>query len=230
MWLHCSYEPVSLYSLKLSTATSSGGKTLLAPTPYAFKMALLDVAFRLHGATQVEALWPRIRDLQVAYRPPRLVVVSNVFTRVLKPDRTPTPGAGPFARTIGYREYVHFGGRLGLALGSDDDSPAWLTPLAAAVSYLGKRGGFLQLASPPETSEHLAPEYVRLNPSSPEPFRVDGVLQILDDCGPALTLEQASVYTSGRVRLGRERVQHHVVLPYRLVRASKSYKLYEVLD
>jgi len=157
--------------------------------------------------------------------------VNNVFTRILKPDRHPAPGAGPFARTIGYREYVHFDGLLGLALRPhDDDSPEWLTPLAAAVSYLGKRGGFVQLVAPPEAKEGVLADHVRLNPPSPEPFRVDGVLQILDDCGPTMTLEHADVYSSKRVRLGRERIQHHIVLPYRLARASKSYTLYERVD
>ena len=47
MWLIAEYEAVTLFSLKLSTATSSGGKTLLVPTPYALKMALLGVVFHL---------------------------------------------------------------------------------------------------------------------------------------------------------------------------------------
>ena len=46
MWLIAEYQPVSLFSLKNSLATSSGGKSLLVPTPYAFKMALLDAACR----------------------------------------------------------------------------------------------------------------------------------------------------------------------------------------
>ncbi len=60
MWLHCSYEPVSLYSLKLSAATSSGGKTLLAPSPYAVKMALLEtVAADSRPAGRLPATRPR---------------------------------------------------------------------------------------------------------------------------------------------------------------------------
>ncbi len=46
MWLTSEYVATALSSLKASSATSSGGKALLAPTPYALKMALLDVACR----------------------------------------------------------------------------------------------------------------------------------------------------------------------------------------
>ena len=35
MWLLFEYEPTTLFSLKTSRATSTVGKTLLTPTPYA---------------------------------------------------------------------------------------------------------------------------------------------------------------------------------------------------
>jgi hypothetical protein len=55
MWLIADYQPVTLFSLKNSLATSSGGKSLLVPTPCAFKMALLDAACRVWG-------YPRLRS------------------------------------------------------------------------------------------------------------------------------------------------------------------------
>jgi len=45
-----------------------------------------------------------------------------------------------------------------------------------------------------------------------------------------LTFDYVNIYSSKAVRLGKERVLHHIVLPYRLVRSSKSYSLYERLD
>ena len=57
MWLVARYAPTALFSLKPSLATSSGATTLLAPTPYALKMALLDVAYRTLGIVELrEAL------------------------------------------------------------------------------------------------------------------------------------------------------------------------------
>src|SRR5450432_1367937 len=50
-WLVFEYSPAALFSLKSSRATSTAGKTLLTPTPYAVKMAFLDAALR-HGLTR----------------------------------------------------------------------------------------------------------------------------------------------------------------------------------
>ena len=54
MWLVSEYEASALFTLKPATATASGGKTLLVPTPFAIKMALLDVACRLAGRAAAE--------------------------------------------------------------------------------------------------------------------------------------------------------------------------------
>ena len=50
-WLLASFKPVTLFSLRMSIATSSAAKTLLVPTPYAVKLALVDAAFRADGET-----------------------------------------------------------------------------------------------------------------------------------------------------------------------------------
>src|SRR5205807_935660 len=66
MWYVATYQQVALFSLRQSLSTSSGGKTLLVPTPFALKMALLDVAIRTLGKEQAALLFPYIRDLRIA--------------------------------------------------------------------------------------------------------------------------------------------------------------------
>jgi hypothetical protein len=236
MWLISEYQPVGLFSLKHALATSSGGKSLLVPTPFALKMALLDAAFRLRGAARAEALWPALRDLPVALRPPERVVVTNLFTRVLKPRRNParpgTPHAGPLGKTIAFREYAWSEGDLSIAVKlAQDDQLSDVTDLFLQINYLGKRGGFVQLSGPPQGVGDLPPGFLRLNPENNQmAFDSRGLLQMLDGCGPKMTFEHANIYSNKRIALGKERVLHHVVLPYRLVRSSKSYSFYERID
>jgi hypothetical protein len=45
-----------------------------------------------------------------------------------------------------------------------------------------------------------------------------------------LTFDHANIYSGKGIKLGKERILHHVVLPYRLVRSSKSYSYYERID
>jgi len=234
MWLIAEYQPTALFSLKPAWATSSGGKSLLVPTPYAVKMALLDAACRTAGVAVAREAWPWLRDLTVALRPPERVVVTNLFARILKPSRTPArPGtqhAGPLGKTIGFREYVYFGGPLGIALGGELGNRAHLENWLLQVNYLGKRGGFVQLLAPPALTGTLPSGFVVVDGGSTRPFFADGIIQQLDDCDASLTFEHADIYSGKRIRLGKERVLRHIVLPYRLVRSSKGFSYYERID
>jgi len=231
MWCIAEYEAVTLFSLKLSTATASGGKTLLVPTPYALKMALLDATCRTVGVAQAEARWPVIRDLRVSLLPAKRAVVMNLFQKVLKPRRSAAkaedPNSGPFQKTIGYREYVQLYGPWQLALGWDTEQDyPWLEELLFNISYLGKRGGFVQLMDKPRQETTLPPGFIELS-ATPETFAFQGTLQILDDCAPNLTFAKANIYSKKRVTMGKERITRNVVLPYRMVRSSKSFSYYE---
>ena len=155
MWVLATYQPTTFFSLKPSNATSSGGKTLLAPTPYAIKMGLLDVAIRTSGISYGEEAWEWIRGLSMAVRVPERALVNNVFTRILKPPHNRKKVG--FERTIGYREYVHFVGAMKLAfeIQSDllvDSKEQQLNKLLPHITYLGNVVG----------SFNLFPRYNRL--------------------------------------------------------------------
>ena len=236
MWLIARYRPVGLFSLKHALATSSGGKSLLVPTPFALKMALLDSACKVCGVSRARAIWPTLRDIGVAIDVPERAVVTNLFAKVLKPRRNPAkPGtahAGPLGKSIAFREYVWTEGELAVALELSDPSVASLmVDLLLQINYLGKRGSFVQLSCLPYPEHHLPDGFTILNPrESASTFDGQGLLQMLDDCAPTMTFEHANIYSSKNIRLGKERVLRHVVLPYRLVRSSKSYTLYERID
>ena len=230
-WLIAEYQPTALFSLKPAWATSSGGKSLLVPTPYAVKMALLDAACRTAGVAIAKEAWPWLRDLTVALRPPERVVVTNLFTRILKPRRTlAKPGtqhAGPLGKTIGFREYVYFDGPLGVALSGTPTDPARLEGWLLQINYLGNRGGFMQLLGPPTPAETLPPGFIVVDGDPTRSFLADGIIQQLDDCDVSLTFEKADIYSGKNIRLDKERVLHHIVLPYRLARSSKGFSYYE---
>lgn len=239
MWIIAKYQPTSLFSLRPHTATTSGGKSLIVPTPFATKMALLDVTIRTQGLARGQSLFPATRDLQIAVRLPKWIVVNNSFTKTLRLKEIKTKASEketaiakakanhqwPFQKTIAFREYVQFGGPLALAfqgMPSED-----LMPLLIQVNYLGKRGGFIQLLAPPTTTASLPDSFTVLTEGVNGAFSL-GTLQMVDDCGPGLTFERANVFDSDqKIRVGRDRVFHHVVLPYRPARSSRGFTLYE---
>jgi len=254
MWTVATYEPTTLFSLRPALSTTSGGQTLVVPTPFAVKMALLDVAIRSWGLAQGQAWFPAIRDLQLAVAGPRRLVVSHTFIKVLRlKKRGPSDDngsgiVGPLGQTIAFRAFVQFAGPLRLALapggavipavGARNRKAATTAPpadlplaaLLAGVSYLGKRGGFMQLQDIPVTVDALpaypAGEFTLLTAAQPA-FAADGLLQLLDDCSPTLRFAQADIYDPARITVGSDRLLRPVVLPYRLIRSSRSFSLYE---
>lgn len=233
MWLLAEYESAALFSLRQSLTTASGGKTLLLPTPFAVKMALLDAACRIQGIDSAKANWPLLRALTVGLKPAEQAVVTNLFQKVLRPRRNQVsldaPDAGAFQRTIGYREYVQLAGTVGVALGWEDNDPReWLVNLLLNVNYLGKRGSFMQLVKLPTYVDALPDGYLVASTEGDQ-IPLHGTLQIMDDCGPETTFEQVDVYSAKPLRLGKDRILRHVVLPYRVERSSRSYTLYRRL-
>lgn len=234
-WLIAPYQPTTFFTLKPASATSSGGKSLLTPTPFAIKMALLDVALRTQGKSAGAVLFPQIKTLRIAIKLPDVAVVNNTFVKIMRPhksgvkDVTGTGLETPMGNTIAFREYVNYHGEMVLAFqGMPADA---LTSLLLNVNYFGKRGGFFQLTRLPEThgwtNETLAENgYTILTQPASEGFNPQGILQMVDDCGEKMTFEHADIYSGKRITLGKERVLHHVVLPYRLEHSSKSYSYF----
>ena len=243
MWIIARYLPVSPFSLKMASATASGGKTLLVPTPYALKMALLDVAIRTRGLGEGERLFPFIRDLGIALAIPEDLVVIKGFGKIrrLLKDRSDKEKAEaahekknwPLQSTIAYREYVYYREplQIGLEVPEHSEVQEILVQLCCSINYLGKRGGFVQILEMPGIVEKL-PEasFFSLTEEHTEAYSLDGTLQMLDDCGKALTFQQANIYTADRITMGKDRVIRHIVLPYRLHRSSHSYSWYRAIQ
>ena len=232
MWVSATYQPTTFFSLKPSNATSSGGKTLLTPTPYAIKMGLLDVAIRIGGISYGEEAWAWIRAMSLAVRLPDRALVNNVFTRILKPPHNRKKVG--FDKTIGYREYVHFHGAMELAfeMQSDlfvDSEEQELNKLLPHITYLGKRGGFVQLIPPVKSLETLPAEFTLLREQA-DSWHIQSQLQHLDDCDDEMTFEQADIYSGKNIRVGKERRTFLAMLPYRLRRSSRGFSDYERLD
>jgi hypothetical protein len=224
MWILAEYQPTAFFSLKPHMATSSGGKTLIVPTPFAVKTALLDAAIRTQGVERGKGLFSDLRALEIAVRLPRKIVVNNTFNRILRAARSPSPGQWPYQRTIAFREYVQFGGALTLAFrGMQEDV---LLQLLMQVNYLGKRGGFLQFQGRPETTIELSEAFTLLTDSFGESFPL-GTLQVVDDWGENLTFERINIYSDERITPGVHRIFHHVVLPHEPIRSSRNFTLYE---
>lgn len=234
-WLVACYLPVGLFSLKLKEATSTGAKTLLVPSPFSIRTALLDAAIRVLGLEGGRGAFESIRSLHLALRPPRYAVVTGLLTKVLKPEREKERDRF-FQQTIAFREYVYLDGVLELALGGEEGSLQEVRVLLPHITYFGKRGSFFQFVPPlreVETEGIAAPEdFIPLQPIRWEGAVRDqaiplGLPQRVDDWTPRLAFDEINIYTEARLD---RKDSFDVILPYHLVRAGRGFAVYARAD
>ncbi len=237
-WLIARYQPVGLFSLKHGEATSTGGKSLLIPTPFAIRMALLDVALRVDGLSVGEQAFETIKSLHLALCPPRYAAVSALFAKILKPERNREADRA-MTPTIAFREYVHLWDELALAFGGERVNLEQVAPWLAHVTYLGKRGSFIQLLAQLEhvltDGDDPPKDFISLQGTDwrsdgiPTSFSL-GLIQRLDEWGPGMTFAKANVYDSsseGKIKIGRDRIRMDAIIPYQMRESGRGFTLYE---
>jgi hypothetical protein len=230
-WAVLEYQPVAPFALRPSLATSSGGKTLLVPTPYAIKLALVDATIRASGMESGQLFFEAVRACPVAITPTRWVCVTNTFGRVLRlhqekgnkkgdaaePASEDDPEGGnedegrPLKRTIAYREIAILEGTMKIAIGLREPASAdRIVESAALVNSFGRRGSFFQLIAHGETAEPDLNAVVVDSAGAGRPPRVTGdVACLLDDTGPLAEFDRISTFSEADARIGVERVVRH---------------------
>ncbi len=222
-WTIATFRPVSLFSLRSTISTSSGGKTVFVPTPYSVKMALIDAAFRMGDEKLAKECFQHLRQVEVRIRPPENLVVNHTFIKVLRASRE-TPGT--YGSTIAFREFASFSGDMDIALGISD----WekLSPLLRHINYFGKRGSFFQLADI-RCENELPSGFMKEIPSELEECDASyQVAQKLDDFGELKDkdFDIINSYGKSRAQLGKHRVLKEYLLPYQPIQSSQHYDLY----
>jgi hypothetical protein len=228
-WLLAAYEPTALFSLKLSQATSSVGKTLIVPTPYAIKMAFVDAAFRAGLLdAECEAFFGALVGLDVRIAPPVAATVTHTFVKVRQESRKGDP-LRPYDSTIAYREIVYHHGRFLWAFdlaACDDSATEHLVRLAAHVNYVGKRGSFVQFVGFSRTAElgnRFTQPVQNEVPWSPPP-RAHFVP--LDDFGPEADLQTLSSFSSSSPKRDRHRKFVDTIVPVALMNTGPGFSEY----
>lgn len=244
-WLILHYKPTTLFSLRMTHATSSGGKTLLVPSPYSFKLALVDAAIRADNLNYGRQVFEWIKGMTIRFCPPERAVVTNTFVKVLRKreiknvDKDPVVAekqrkflaSNPFQSTIVYREFCYFYGQLEAALdvrGLNDTEINKLIKVGAHINYLGKRGSFIQFLywKVVDSLPDLFTLPINVIPDGPLLY---GLGQFLDDIGaidsPDL-FDRINTFSEKRLELNKHRILVHHLLPYRQGRSSRNYTEY----
>lgn len=229
-WLTVAYQPVSLFSLKRSDATSMAARSNLVPTPYAIKMALLKVLLEQAGGAHtidfdrwLKSEFEWIRDLTIYVQPPERLVVNRNGYKLRYYDQTTDKAdksrrALPMQDGFVFREWVFFEGELQLCVGPSDRLTA-LQKLFAQITYFGKRGCFFQYL-PDKTQTTATPQF---QPNPTQSF----ILQPMDDLGAKTSFNRINPYAADKAQLGKDRLVNPGFLPLKLTATGARYDFYE---
>ncbi|WP_161883813.1 hypothetical protein [Deinococcus alpinitundrae] len=222
-WLAASYLPTAMFSLKDSQATSAAGKSLLVPSPYAVKTALIDVAVNWQGVAFAQTVFKWLGSLQVRSSPPQWACVTNAFIKVQRPPKNAEPG-NPFKPTVAFREYIQFEGELRVAFEVSSLAKTerqTLANLLMRLNMLGKRGGFMQWCGQANL-DVLDAAFVTHTGDDRQTLS-GAVMHYLDDYGSKMTWEKLSTFDTAKP----DRMVVSALVPYRMVRSSKRSTLYQ---
>jgi hypothetical protein len=228
-WLIAEYEPTALFSLKTSLATSSVGKTLLVPTPYAIKMAIVDAAFRAGLAdSECKALLKALIPVELRIAPGKNAVVTHTFIKVRQESRDSDP-LRPYSSNISYREIASHRGpwlwAFDLAAG-DDLVAQCLVDLLPHISYIGKRGSFVQFQRCYRRASlglEFTQPVARQGQWSPPPR---AHIVPLDDFGSDSDLETLSSFTQKRPKRDQHRRFVDTIVPIGIVNTGPGFTEY----
>ncbi len=265
-WIIVAFRPTTLWSLRTSMSTSSGGKTLLVPTPYSFKLAIVDAGIQRLGVQRGVRLFEILRGRPLRISPPADAVVSGTLVKLRKLERSDAGGdesddysanVRMFAPTVGFREYVSFSGagmdgafHVAIArFGLDDDDVRLLADAASAVTYSGKRGGFLQFETSAAQQRFCEVDEIPATagftiPLShiPKGGTPVGTIQPLDELAAPAEWDRVSTFGPKPVRVAHlapdqsiwdtevDRAYVPSAVPYWLVKTTRSFAAYRRID
>jgi hypothetical protein len=205
-WIVFRYAPVTLFSLKMSRATSTAGKTLLTPTPYAVKMAFLDAALRHGLAGDADELVRRLAKASVRIGVPGHACVTGTIQMVRQEtreiERKKNPRLPWYRPNIAMREFVHYQGDLCLAFDRHtchSELTVLLRQIAPAVNYLGKRGSFFQYVGCLERQD-LDSAFTQPVEKDGGDLTIRGQRATLDDFGAAASFDALNSFSATEIK------------------------------
>ncbi|EKN67974.1 type I-A CRISPR-associated protein Cas5a [Schinkia azotoformans] len=232
-WLIAEYTFTTPFSLKSSLATSSGGKTNLLPTMFAFKMALINASYNIGLDGEAEFKW--IKELDIRFKPPKKATVQNSFVKILKESRKEVLAEDPsqvFTSSVALREYILFSGSLYVAIHIEKLANAnvqKLKQLLIHINQLGKRGCFVQFLDITEAMS-LDQTFTFLLEDKKISMPKSLIIQYLDDMGEKAKFESINNYGSKSASIGKDRIFKQVGVPYKLTKSSRGFSHYERID
>lgn len=229
------YIPTSLFSLKESNSTNSGAKSLLLPSPYSIKMAILNQAITIGGElqslqTKNSEEFRYIRDAKIEFyiEDESFFCVNNSFVKILKlkedkrskkqKEEDNSEFIPGFGQTVAFREYIYLSNPLEIIFEVKNEiQKNYLKKYLHKINYFGKRGCFFQFVDyRDEPNDANVIEFSSTN-------LIPGIIQEYDDFDTKTTFDNVNSFSGSTTK----RKKTLLLLPILSQSSSKSFRVYK---
>ena len=213
----------------MSGATNSAGKSLICPSPYSVKMALLNAIITYDSLETAKDNFSFIRDLEMQFCLPNNIVVNNCLIKIAKDNDKVSPAIkeiNPFKSTIAFREYVYLCDEIRIAIRINSDTDLFvqdkidfLQKWFMHINYFGKKGCFFQFISA-ETIDELSDDYSKILDNS---FPA-GIMFPMDDVNKTAQFNNLDNFDSSNKDAKRDKQIY--IFRFHQVSSNKNYTFY----
>jgi hypothetical protein len=173
-------------------------------------MAFVDAGLRTGKLSDPGAFIKALAHTTVRIGVPEEACVTGTIQKIRQEPKHPSAEQS-YISNIALREVVYLRGKLLLAF-EQPSCPSFVSDLAPAVNYLGKRGSFVQFEGSEERAELDASFTVALNSLQGKiPFRCH--LATLDDFGPEANFDVLNSFSDTPVKRGKHRTWIESAVP-----------------
>jgi hypothetical protein len=222
-WIYAEFAFLANFVLKPSDVSHTSGKTLLLPTPYAIKMALLDRAIRIDGIQVIDKLFPIIRDLKIFWDGPKAIGVTQLLDKVRKFN------GRNLDESIIMQEYCTYSSAFRLLIGPIDNmsTAQTMANYLKSLSYLGRNSSIISCHQL-EIKDDSALTHRFIDICEPLDLLQPplGMVQRMDDMLRRATFDDVSTYNLERKARLETRNQYDIIIPYRLIPRSDGFVAY----
>lgn len=232
MYLKVKYEPTTLFSLKQSGATNSAGKSLISPSPYSIKVALLNAIITFDSLATAKEHFELIRDLSIYFELPERIVANNCFIKIMKDNDKASAAErklNPFKSTVAFREYIYLEKNISFAFETFAENEQqklqsynFLQKWFMHINYFGKKGCFFQFISSEIINNDDKTDYSSLLREANR----NGLIFQMDDMSPKNSFEDINNYSANKPK--REKKLY--VFPYRQIESNKNYTFFKKIN
>lgn len=241
MWLEAKYQPCSPFSFKEIGASNVAASSLLFPTPFGVKMALIANSISKYNREKGRDVFEIIKCKDITFNLPEYAIKNKTFNSY----RTFSKTNNKFGDNVelvkkstkpAFREYVVFYGKMSIAIDINDISEEnvnLLKRIFRQIDYFGKRNSFMQFIESNRTKE-LDEGYLLLLDENDIDFSNDKMpqVQLTEDMHSDLTFEQIDAYSLGNKKentiKGKRGIKKSYMVYVDSVFSNENYTYYKI--